>query len=206
MDDKGFLDRVYDLEDEEKIAGFYDTWSKSYDAEVTENGYATPERCAKALAEAGAAVDAPVLDVGCGTGLSGLAFRRAGFTTLDGLDLSADMLAKAAARPGLYRALTQTTLENPMPVAAGTYESAAAVGVLSPSHAPAAMIDAVLEVLAPGGRFVFSLNDHALEDPGYEARIAEWTDAAAAHVLFREHGPHLPKIDLGSVVYVLQKA
>ena len=98
-----FLDKAYGLETPEATLEHYDQWAASYDAEIAENGYATPGRIAQALAQYQSDMSEPVLDFGCGTGLSGMALTRAGFTTLDGIDLSAEMLEQAAAR-GIYRA------------------------------------------------------------------------------------------------------
>ena len=70
----------------------------------------------------------------------------------------------------------------------------------------ASTIDGILGTLDPGGLFVFSLNDHTLQDPDYEARIVEHTDSGAARLLFREYGDHLPGINMKSNVYVLEKA
>ena len=95
MNDKKFLSEVYDLATPAETRALYDDWSASYDAEITENGYATPRRIAEALAQF-ADPSAPILDFGCGTGLSGLALKAAGFQTIDGADLSADMLKGAA--------------------------------------------------------------------------------------------------------------
>ena len=84
MTDK-FLDKVYDARTADETRELYDAWSASYEAEVAENGYATPGRCAEALAKHLTDKDAPILDFGCGTGLSGLALKLAGFTTIDGV-------------------------------------------------------------------------------------------------------------------------
>jgi hypothetical protein len=63
-----------------------------------------------------------------------------------------------------------------------------------------------MHALGRDGLLVLSLNDHALADPCNAARINEWTDCGAARLLFCEHGPHLPGIDLKSNVYVFEKA
>lgn len=199
----GFLASAYDLPDSGAVEGFYDAWAASYDAEIAENGYATPGRCAAALA-AVADLAAPVLDIGCGTGLSGLALKMAGFATVDGTDLSAEMLARAEAR-GVYRRLFAGDLNEPLPVAPGAYGAMAAVGVISPGHAPPETVDAVLARLAPGGTFVFSLNDHALAEPAFAGKADEVAAAGAADLVFREHGPHLPGIGLESTVFVLRR-
>ena len=202
---KKMLDEVYDLDGAEATRDFYDTWANSYDSVVSENGYATPARCAAALAERIGDKSGPILDIGCGTGISGTALKAVGFPTLDGCDFSAEMLAQAKDK-NVYRDLFNTNLEEPFPFKPGTYAHLAAIGVLNPGHAPASTLDDVLMLLDSGGLFVFSLNDHALEDKSYEARINEHVDCGNARLLFREYGDHLPEIDLKSQVYVLEKA
>ena len=199
-----FLDNVYDLDSAEKTRGYYDKWAGAYDDTMDENGYATPDRCAIALAAYAPDLTIPILDIGCGSGISGAALKKAGFTTIDGCDFSAEMLA-IAGQKSVYRHLTNTDLENPFPFEQGSYSALSAVGVLNPGHAPATTMDEVLGLLDRDGLFVFSLNDHALEDYSYEARLNEHLDAGTARLLFKEHGTHLPKIDLKSTVYVLQK-
>lgn len=203
--DKTYLDRVYDLESGEQTRGFYDEWSGSYDDEVAGQGYVTPARAAAALAEHAKDKTAPLLDIGCGTGLAGKQFHEAGFTTIDGTDFSAEMLAQARAK-GVYRDLTQTDLSDPFPFEDGTYPMIAAIGVLTPGHAPASTIDEVMAKLPSGGLFVFSLNDHGLASTDYPGRINNQLDCGAAQLLFREHGEHLPGFGMESTVFVLRKA
>ncbi|MEO0912607.1 MAG: class I SAM-dependent methyltransferase [Pseudomonadota bacterium] len=201
---KKYLDAVYDLDGADETKAFYDDWSASYDSEVRENGYATPARAAKALAGFVDDKGAPLLDVGCGTGISGAALHKAGFTALDGTDFSAEMLAQARAKD-LYRNLYQTDLNDPFPFEPGQYANIAAIGVLNPGHAPAETLDSILALLPTGGRLVFSLNDHALADHSYEGRLRDNIDSGWAELEFKEYGDHLPKIDLKSTVYVLRK-
>ncbi len=200
-----FLDKAYGLDGVEATKGFYRGWAESYEAEVREAGYATPARCAAALIGAGADRTAPLLDLGCGTGLSGEAFRDAGFSIIDGTDFSAEMLALAAKKPGLYRKLTPGDLNNPIPAAPGEYANIAAVGVFSPGHAPADTIDKVLALLPKGGCFVFSLNDHAMKDRSYSGRVCEVVDTGWAELVHKDYGPHLPGIGMKSTVYVIRR-
>lgn len=202
---KTFLDKAYGARDAASTRKLYDDWSASYEAEVGKNGYATPGRCAAALAQFSRDKSVPILDFGCGTGLSGLAFKLAGFATIDGLDLSAEML-EGAREKGVYRNLSQIEAGEKLKHKPGDYAAIAAVGVIGAGAAPISVFDTVMNGLASGGLFVFSFNDHALEDPVNEARINEWTDCGAARLLFCEHGDHLPGIDLKSTVYVLEKA
>lgn len=204
MADK-FLDKAYTARDASSTRALYDDWAASYEAEIAENGYATPARCASALAAFCDDKSGPILDFGCGTGLSGLALKLAGFETIDGVDLSADMLAQAKAKE-IYRTLSQIEAGQPLTPIQGDYAAIAAIGVIGAGAAPITVFDQLMKALGSGGRLVFSFNDHALEDKQNEARVHEWTDCGAARVLFREYGPHLPGINLNANVYVLEKA
>lgn len=200
-----FLDKAYDHAPGADAEALYDDWAESYDDELIENGYVTPQRCAAALAGQVEDKSLPILDLGCGTGLSGAALAAAGFAVIDGWDPSAEMLRRAKAR-GVYRALTRIEPDAPLAAPAGAYHAVNAAGVLSPGLAPPEALDQMLAFLPKGGRIVFSLNDHALADGGHKGRVMELTDTGAATVTFREYGEHIRARKMGSCVYALRKS
>lgn len=199
-----FLEKVYEARDASSTRKLYDAWSESYDAEVAENGYVTPERCAAALAAYMDDLTSPVLDFGCGTGISGIALRRAGFENIDGLDLSAEMLAQAKAKD-VYRNLSVIEAGADLPFKPGDYAAIAAIGVIGAGAAPIGVLHTLMHALGKGGKLVLSFNDHALAEPINVAGLNEWLDCGAASLLFREHGPHLTKIGLEACVFVVEK-
>lgn len=197
-----FLTKSYGERGETEVRAHYDAWAASYDDEIAANGYATPGRCAAALAQTGLKTNAPILDLGCGTGLSGLALMLKGFSIIDGTDLSPGMLEQARAR-GLYRQLYEGEPDGGLPP--GPYQAICAVGVISPGAAPVSMLETALTALPRGGYLVFSYNDHALADDSYTQGLAEVVNGGTARMIFEEHGPHLPGIDLNATVYILEK-
>ena len=198
------LDGAYSLDSPDEAKAFYDRWAEGYDAELAENGYITPLRCARALAEFASNPWAPVLEVGCGTGLGGAALTEAGFECIDGFDISPDMLARAQSKE-IYRHLDLLDLSQPIELDTETYQNAAAIGVLNANQMPTTVVDEILGLLPSGGCFVLSLNDHALANGQFETRLLELTEFNVADLVFKEHGEHLPGIDLTSSVYVLKK-
>jgi len=198
------LDTVYTLTSPDQASGFYDRWANAYDADVTQNGYATPHRCAEALAAHATRPEAPLMDLACGTGLSGVALAEKGFTCIDGFDISEGMLEKAR-ETGVYRDLHIVDLSKPLGIEPGVYHNAAAVGCVSPEYMPATILDDVLDKLPSGGCFVFSVNDHAAKDGTIAGRIMELVDTGYAELLFSEYGDHLPSQGLRATVYVLRR-
>lgn len=199
-----YLDKIYAARTPEETRDVYDAWSKSYEDEVGKNGYATPGRVAEALFHLCPEPQAPILDFGCGTGLSGLALTLSGFQVIDGMDLSQDMLEQARAK-GLYRSLTQVSADSPPPIAPGKYKILTALGVIGAGAAPLALFDTLAHTLTPGDLFAFSFNDHTLDDPAYEARVNDYVDCGTMRLAFRDHGPHLPGIGMKSTIYILEK-
>lgn len=202
----GYLRRVYGIDDPLEIRDYYDNWAASYDAELRENGYATPGRVAAALADLAPGLDTPVLDYGCGTGMSGEALAAAGFTTIDGADPSHGMLRVAASK-GVYRDLIHLDIDAPEPpFVPGSRAIVTAIGLIGPGAAPLGLFDQLLALVAPGGLFVVSFNDRALDIPEFAAKVAEVRAAGGVDIVFEELGSHLPGLGNQSMVYVFQRA
>ncbi len=200
----GQLSNAYTVSTPEESQKFYDGWAEGYDAEIAENGYATPQRCAEALAAHADSIWAPIMDLGCGTGVSGAALKAAGFECIDGFDFSQAMLDQARPK-GIYRNLAIADLSKPLEIAEGIYQNAAAIGCITPEYMPPTVLDEILSKLPTGGCLSFSVNDHSAQDGTIVGRINTLVDCGAAELVFKEYGDHLPGIDLKSTVYVLKK-
>ena len=200
---KTYLDKIYST-DSTDLRPFYAQWAQSYDQEVGENGYITPLRIAEALARHVKDLSIPILDYGCGTGISGQAFQEAGFPTIDGVDISDEML-EVAAQKKIYRRLEVFAPEIGPDVKLGAYNIIAAVGVIGAGAAPLAVLDQIMALLAPKGLLVFSFNDHKLEDPAYDGRVENYVKQGQAALHLKDYGDHLPKQKINSNIYILEK-
>ena len=185
----------------ETIAVYAD-WADTYDAEVEGRGYRTPDRLSQALA-AFADPATLILDFGCGTGIGGAALKRAGFRHVDGTDVTAEMLEKANAR-GLYGKTWQSSPED-MGFALGEYPVIAAIGVVSLGAAPPDTLAPLVAKLTTGGLLAMSFNDPTLSDDAYNAALANEVAEGHIEVIFREHGPHLDDVGMGSDVIILRR-
>ena len=196
------MDKVY--EDEYKDPkDLYREWADTYDNELAQNEYITPIRTAKALATFISNKSTPILDFGCGTGLSAEALLSCGFSSIDGVDISSEMIE--IARGSIYRNLQCFNPDTGIPVKQNEYSIIAAIGVISVGAAPISIFDQVFDLLPQNGLFAFSFNEHSLMVPEYSLKVEQTVKEKKAEQLFCELGPHILKRDLKSMVYVIKK-
>jgi predicted TPR repeat methyltransferase len=140
------------------VRDLFDQYAPRFEADLTGRlAYRTPTALAALLREAGLPAEGrlEVLDLGCGTGLSGRAL--APFARrLEGLDLSPRML-QAAAATGLYDALHEADLLDFLPAQRARYDLIAAADVLNYLGALDGALAAIAGALRPGGLAAFSL-------------------------------------------------
>lgn len=199
-----FLDNIYSVDGGDSMRRYYDDWADSYDTDLQQQDYRTPDRCAAALAAHVEDKTAPVLDFACGTGISGVALSKAGFTNIDGTDISEGMLEKAREK-GVYSDLWCGDPDGPLDTGHRHYAAITAVGAIGAGAAPAEKIDDAIDSLAPGGVFVVSLNDHTLEDAQFESRLEKAISDGRIEKLAAEDGPHLPEIGLRARVWAVRR-
>nr|WP_160000408.1 methyltransferase domain-containing protein [Roseomonas sp. 18066] len=140
------------------VRDLFDQYAPRFEEDLTQKlGYRTPEALADLLREAGVPADRSldVLDLGCGTGLSGRAL--APFARrLEGLDLSPRMLDAARAAGG-YDALHEADLLDFLPAHPAGFDLVAAADVLNYLGALDGALAAIAGALRPGGVAGFSL-------------------------------------------------
>ena len=135
------------------VRELFDAFAPRFDAELQGAlAYRTPGLLAALL---GPGPFARVLDLGCGTGLSGAALRPLA-TRLEGLDLSLRMLARARAA-GHYDALHEGDLLEVLPKRPGAFDAIVAADVLNYLGDLAPAFAAIRGALKPGGTAAWSL-------------------------------------------------
>ncbi len=206
MADENFFKTAYAVKTSAETREMYDRWAEVYDRDLTGSAYQQPARCAAALRHQLTGGSAKILDVGCGTGLSGLALKKAGFGAIDGCDLSDGMLEKAKAL-NLYDRLFACDLNKPpMEADDGAYDGLTAVGVFSFGHVMADAVDELLRVVKPGAPLVIGLNDHFYEEGSLTNKLAALGDEGLITMIASEHGEHIPANDLKGWVITFRKA
>lgn len=165
------LERAYSLETDEDTHALYRDWAETYDNTMLDGlGYVLPALVARLLADSTNTRDGAVLDVGCGTGLAGAELARHGFTTIDGLDYSADMLSVAGKR-GNYRNLIEADLTKPLELSTASYDAAICTGTFTHGHVGPGCLSELFRLLKPGSPFAFSVNAGVWQEMGFEESL-----------------------------------
>ena len=175
----------------------------SYDDELKSNNYSTPKRCANALKKYLTDSNSHILDIGCGTGLSGQEILNVGFNNVDGTDFSDKMLYEAKNK-NIYKRLFNLDLNSNFYNVNSNYNAIVAAGIISPHHANPSCLEKCLNILCDSGLLIFSLNDHAVESKNFMDEIFMIVDKNF-EILEKTYGDHLPGIKLNSFVYVIKK-
>jgi predicted TPR repeat methyltransferase len=137
-------------------------------------GYAAPRIAAEAVAKQGIDPSQPILDAGCGVGLTGLELSKLGFNAVVGVDYSSKSLEKSQER-GCYSKLLRADLNKPLDFEDNHFAAAQCIGTLTYVENMCGLMREFLRVVKPGGIVQLS---HRLDlyDDAYKGALSELTD------------------------------
>ena len=162
------LDRAYEIHGPKDAKKLYDGWAETYDDSFgTGWGYVAPRKIAEVYLADGASE--PVLDIGAGTGLVAEALPG---LTVDGFDISADMLAKAEAK-GLYRNRILGDLTQPLDLADASYGGVISCGTFTHGHVGPECLPELLRVTRSGALFVCGTIAPVYDQMGFGSALAK---------------------------------
>ncbi len=143
--------RARSLSSVEEAARHYGEWASTYDEDVFgQLGFTGSARIAELLAGFLPDRDQPVVDLGCGTGAVGRRLASLRLTSVDGIDLSPQMLAVASST-GAYRNLMVGDL-NALPADLNmTYAASVSAGTFTTGHVGPDAVPGLLRLLRPAG-------------------------------------------------------
>ena len=139
------LAKVYAATSDAELAAAYGSWSSEYDRDTASSGYCLPFIMAGFVARYVPRGSGPLLDAGCGTGLSGPYLRAFGYDQIEGLDFSAEMLAIARQRCA-YARLVPAALGSELGWADGHFAAFLSAGVFTKGHAPPSSLDELVRI------------------------------------------------------------
>jgi predicted TPR repeat methyltransferase len=181
--DAELLRRAYALRTQAEGAELYREWATTYDRTMVDGlGYISPGALVDLFARHVAWRDAPIVDLGCGTGLVGGELVGHGFSTLDGLDLSVEMMTEAECW-GIYRRFVVADLTTALPIEDGSYRAAVCNGTFTSGHVDATCLTEVLRILEPGGILACAVHHSVWQELGFADTFDRLTRAGAIEAI-----------------------
>lgn len=187
---QALLERAYSLGNDEDAKALYRDWAQSYDKTMLEGlGYRTPLATAGLLSQHIADKTEPVLDVGSGTGLAGVELAAHGFTTLDALDYSPEMLAVARSRD-VYRKLIEADLNETLDLPDNAYTALICTGTFTHAHVGAGCLPELFRVLRPKGVFACTVHKDIWQKAGFEREMRRLAASGLLRLISCEAGTY----------------
>lgn len=172
-------DEAYSLETPEDSRRLYAKWAASYDDDfIAPTGYVYHENVVAAFLDAGGSAGGPVLDVGCGTGIVGVALSDVGEKLVDGIDISPEMIEVARTKQSVfeepaYRSLMVADLTQPLDLPDDCYMGIVSAGTFTHGHLSPEPIRELVRICAPGAVCALGINAEHYVAMGFDALFAE---------------------------------
>ena len=167
-----FVDAAYHLDDEASMVDFYRKWAADYDHQMlNELGYTSPTKIAQQLSQHLPDTRSTVFDIGCGTGLTCVFLAEKGYTHLDGIDLSPDMVRVASER-GIYRELLVGDVNQALERDDESYDAVVSSGTFTHGHVGPEPLDEIFRILKPGGILACTIHQDLWTSMGFEEKLA----------------------------------
>jgi predicted TPR repeat methyltransferase len=179
-----FVDAAYNLDDDvDNMVEFYQKWAADYDHQMLDElGYTSPTKIAQQLGEYLPDTESTVFDVGCGTGLTCVLLAEKGYTNLDGIDLSPDMIRVAGER-GIYRELLVGDVNQALERDDESYDAVISSGTFTHGHVGPEPLDEIFRILRPGGILACTVHQDLWTSMGFEAKFKALVEQGIASLV-----------------------
>ena len=176
------LERAYALKTPGEAKALYADWAMSYDQHLEQGlNYIAPACIAQTLVNVLADRTASILDIGCGTGLVGAYLVGQGYSAIDGLDFSSEMLSQARSKR-IYQKLLSGDLNTVLDIPDQTYDAGISCGTFTHGHVKADALDEIIRVLKPGACFVCTIHREVWQSAGFGTKLAQLMASGVAEL------------------------
>lgn len=151
----------------------YDKFAETgtYDETFAEWDYVGPETAA-AIVRNYVPLSSRIMDAACGSGLTGTALKNLGYQHIDGMDISARLLALAQ-ETHAYGSLHKVDMQNiPLPFEDNSYDAVNFIGALTYFETTDILKD-LCRIVRPQGHIIFSQRDDIMREQNYAQRLDE---------------------------------
>tara|TARA_B100000686_G_scaffold31310_1_gene32301 strand:+ start:413 stop:1039 length:627 start_codon:yes stop_codon:yes gene_type:complete len=179
VDDK--LD-IYKLTTSEEILKYYQDWTKKdkYNQDMIDLNYVAPKETVSLLNKYTLDNNCKILDAGCGTGLVGIELKKFGYSNIDGVDFSQEMLDLIP--KNIYKKIEKIDLNKPLKFNNSIYDAVTCVGTFTYGHVKPHALDELIRITKNKGFICFTVNEGIYEKYGFDKKINELKNNKAWNV------------------------
>ena len=172
VDDK--LD-IYKLTTPEEILKYYQDWTKKnkYNQDMVDLNYVAPKETVLVLKKYAADNNWKILDAGCGTGLVGIELKKNGYSNIEGVDFSQNMLDLIPRN--IYKKIEKVDLNKPLKFNTNMYDAVTCVGTFTYGHVKPQALNELIRIIKNKGLICFTINEGVYEKYGFDNKIKELT-------------------------------
>ncbi len=188
-------DEAYSLKTPRDSIKLYNKWARTYDQDFAlSSNYLSPKKITSFFNKHAKKTDAPILDVGAGTGLVGECLYKSGNKKIIGIDISSEMLEQAKLK-GCYSSLIKADVTKKIPLKSNSIGSVVSAGTFTHGHVEANAIDELLRITKPRGLFVLSINSQVFIKGGFKEKFLKIKNSISVPIFheFKVHGNNKDK-------------
>ena len=167
---------IYKLTTPEEILKYYQDWTKKdkYNQDMVHLNYVAPKETVLVLKKYALDSNCKILDAGCGTGLVGVELKKFGYSNIDGVDFSQDMLDLVP--KNIYKKIEKIDLNKPLKFNNNMYDVITCVGTFTYGHVKSHALDELIRITKNKGLICFTINEGIYEKYGFDKKIKELTN------------------------------
>ena len=164
---------IYKLKTPEELLKYYQDWTNNnkYNKDMVDWNYTAPQETVSVLKKYVLSKNSKILDAGCGTGLVGIELKKYGYSNIDGVDFSQNMLDLVP--QGIYKKIEKVDLNKLLKFKNNTYDVVMCVGTFTYGHVMPKALDELIRITKNKGLICFTINEGIYEEYGFDNKIKE---------------------------------
>ena len=168
---------IYKLQTPEEVLEYYKHWTDNnkYNKDMVEWNYTAPKETVAVVKKYVSNKNFKILDAGCGTGLVGVELKKFGYSHIDGVDFSQDMLDLVP--QDIYKNLQKVDLNADLKFRDNTYDVIICVGTFTYGHVKAHALDELIRITKDKGLICFTINEGIYKEYGFDKKIKGLSDS-----------------------------
>jgi len=167
---------IYKLKTSEELLKYYQDWTDNnqYNKDMVDWNYTAPKETVSILKKYVFNKNSKILDAGCGTGLVGIELKKYGYSNIEGVDFSQNMLDLIP--KDIYKKIEKVDLNKPLKFETNMYDVVMCVGTFTYGHVKPQALDEFIRIAANKGLICFTINEGIYEEYGFDKKIKELSD------------------------------